>query len=91
MESTFEKIHDIKLTLGQLIGWIISVATLLITLSFMTGNYLQRFETMSKDIEEGKVIGQKLNTSIENLTIEVKSLRQEMTYVNQRNRTTSTR
>lgn len=91
MENTFEKVQDIKLTLGQLIGWVISVATLLITLSFMTGNYVQRFEMMSQDIVEGKVIGKQLNTSIENLTIEVKSLRQEMTYVNKRNGTISKR
>lgn len=91
MESTFEKVHEIKLTFGQLLGWVISVCTILISLSFVTGTYLQKFETMQKDIEEGKVIGKALNNSIEELTVEVKSLRQEMLYVNQRHGTISKR
>jgi hypothetical protein len=91
MESTLEKVHEIKLTFGQLLGWIISIATVLISLSFITGSYLQKFETMQKDIEEGKIIGKELNHSIEQLTIEVKSLRQEMVYVNQRHGTITKR
>jgi hypothetical protein len=91
MENTFEKVHEIKLSFGQLMGWVISIATILISLSFVTGTYLQKFEIMQKDIEEGKAIGKVLNSSIEELTIEVKSLRQEMIYVNQRHGTITNR
>jgi hypothetical protein len=91
MENSLAKNHVISLSIGQMFGWAIAIFTLLISLSYYAGNYKSEFEIMKNDIREGKVIGKELNNSVQELTIEVKSLRQEMSYGNQRRTTTDKR
>ncbi|CAB4142883.1 hypothetical protein UFOVP434_47 [uncultured Caudovirales phage] len=78
MENSLEKAHVISLSIGQMFGWAIAIFTILISFSYYAGSYNSQFETMKQDINEGKQIGKELNSSVQQLTIEVKSLRQEM-------------
>lgn len=90
LENTIEKPQHITLSIGQIIGFIITIASLLISIAYMAGGYSTEFQSMKDDIVEGKKIGKELNQSVQQLTIEVKSLREELN-VNKRYRTTPER
>jgi hypothetical protein len=92
MENSIQKSHPITLSIGQIIGASLAVFTILLSLSFSFGNYKSQFDIMKQDIQEGKIIGKELNISVQQLTIEVKSLRQEMSiYADKRRESTEKR
>jgi cell division protein FtsB len=85
-----DQIHDnqssvyIRITMNQIIGFIITFVLLLSPLVYGAGNYATQFEYIKKEVIENKQANSELTKSVQELTLEIRSLRTGLENVNKR-------
>lgn len=74
----------IRMTMNQIIGFILGAVLLFSPLVWQVSNYAAQFAYLQAEVTENKVVREKLTQSMQELTIEIKSLRLGLENVNKR-------
>lgn len=74
----------IRMTMNQIIGFILGAVLLFSPLVWQASNYAAQFAYLQAEVTENKVVREKLTQSMQELTIEIKSLRLGLENVNKR-------
>lgn len=81
----------IRITMNQIVGFIIAALVLFSPLVWEASNYATQFQYLKTEVNEHKIVNQQLAKSMQELTLEIKSLRIGLEDVNQRRSSTSAR
>jgi len=81
----------IRITMNQIFGFIVGALIIFSPLVWEASNYATQFQYLKTEVSENKVVNQQLAKSMQELTLEIKSLRIGLEDVNQRRSTTSAR
>ena len=81
----------IRITMNQIVGFILGALVVFSPLVWEASNYATQFQYLKSEVTENKIVNQQLAKSMQELTLEIKSLRIGLEDVNQRRSTTSAR
>ena len=81
----------IRITMNQIVGFILGALVVFSPVVWEASNYATQFQYLKTEVNEHKIVNQQLAKSMQDLTLEIKSLRIGLEDVNQRRSTTSAR
>ena len=90
MEHIEQHVNDnessvfIRITMNQIVGFILGALVVFSPLVWEASNYATQFQYLKSEVTENKISNQQLAKSMQELTLEIKSLRIGLENVNQR-------